>query len=236
ITQAAQADILNGGYSAALNPGFSYNAFCQLIKRNPLTGSLNGAGETPGVILTYSNLGVIETAGWDFGVNQRLRMDDLGVNVPGNLTFSMNGTLLNYYRFQATPNSINRNCTAYYSSGGCTNPRAKWRWVGRLGYGTENFDVSLLWTHVGSVSLEPGVTGIRPEFSRIPAYNYFDLATRVSPTENLELSLTVNNLFNKQPPLVGNGVGGTTFNGGNTFPTIYDVIGRSFTVGARLKF
>ncbi|MCW6529475.1 MULTISPECIES: TonB-dependent receptor plug domain-containing protein [Sphingomonas] len=236
ITQPAQADILNGCYSAALNPGFSYNAFCQLIKRNPLTGSLNGAGETPGVILTYSNLGVIETAGWDFGVNQRLRMDDLGVNVPGNLTFSMNGTLLNYYRFQATPNSINRNCTAYYSSGGCTNPRAKWRWVGRLGYGTENFDVSLLWTHVGSVSLEPGVTGIRPEFSRIPAYNYFDLATRVSPTENLELSLTVNNLFNKQPPLVGNGVGGTTFNGGNTFPTIYDVIGRSFTVGARLKF
>ncbi len=252
ITQPAQADILNGCYSPALNPSYNYNAFCQLIKRNPLTGSLNGAGETPGVILTYSNLGVIETAGWDIGINQRARMDDLGINVPGNLTISFNGTRLNYYHFQANPNSINRDCTGYYSSGGCTNPRAKWRWVGRVGYGTENFDISMLWTHVSRVSLEPYLANppalnvpqpggptpgsVLAAFSSIPAYDYFDLAARVSPTENLELSLIVNNLFNKQPPLVGNGVGGTTYNGGNTFPTIYDVIGRSFTVGARLKF
>ncbi len=252
ITQPAQSDILNGCYSTALNPSLSYNSFCQLIKRNPLTGSLNGAGETPGVILSYSNLGVIETAGWDFGITQRARMEDLGVNVPGNLTINFNATLLDYYHFQANPNSINRDCTSYYSSGGCTNPRAKWRWTGRLGYGTDTFDVSLLWTHVSSVSLEPYLATRLPgdvpqpggpnpatilqAFRSIPAYNYFDLATRVSPVDNLELSLTVNNLFNKQPPLVGNGVGGTTYNGGNTFPTIYDVIGRSFTIGARLKF
>ncbi|WEK43884.1 MAG: TonB-dependent receptor [Candidatus Sphingomonas colombiensis] len=252
ITQPAQADILNGCYSTALNPSLTYNSFCQLIKRNPLTGSLNGAGETPGVILTYSNLGVIETAGWDFGISQRARMDDLGINVPGNLTINFNATLLDYYHFQANPNSINRDCTGYYSSGGCTNPRAKWRWNSRVGYGTDKFDVSLIWSHVSRVSLEPSlparlpgnvpqpggpaIGSIKEAFTHIPAYDYFDLAGRVSPTDNVELTLTVNNLFNKQPPLVGNGVGGTTYNGGNTFPTIYDVIGRSFTIGARLKF
>jgi len=272
ITQPAQGDILNGCYSTALNPTLAFNAFCQLIGRNPLNGTLNGAGDTQGVILTYSNLGVIETAGIDFGVNQRFKLDDLGVNDGGNVSFGFNATRLNYYHFQATPNSINRDCTAYYSPSGCTNPRAKWRWNGRVTYGQEKFDISLLWTHVSPVALEPfratrlpgnvaqpggpnptltgsasfvldGVqytnqptAGVQPRFRSIPAYDYFDLAVRFMPTDQFELSVTVDNLFDKDPPLVGSGVGGTSFNSGNTFPTIYDPIGRAYTVGARLKF
>jgi iron complex outermembrane recepter protein len=252
ITQPAQADILNGCYSSALNPGFSYNAFCQLIGRNPLTGSLNGAGETPGVILTYSNLGVIETAGIELGVNQTVRLNDIGINDEGSVTASFNGTRLSYYHFQATPNAINRDCTGYYSPSGCTNPRAKYRWNGRLTYGRELFDISLLWTHISQVSLEPFLatrlpgnvaqpggpnpTTVLEKFRSIPTYDYFDLSARVSPTKMFDLNLTVNNLFDRKPPLVGSGVGGTAFNSGNTFPTIYDPIGRSYTIGARLKF
>lgn len=252
ITQPAQADILNGCYSATLNPGFENNAFCALIGRNPLTGSLNGAGETPGVILSYSNLGVIETAGFDIGVGQRIAMQDLGISDDGTLSFDFNATRLNYWHFQATPNAINRDCTGYYSAGGCTNPRAKWRWNSRLTYGKELFDISLLWTHVSAVQLEPfratrlpGDTAqpggpnpstILDAYENIPAYDYFDLAMRVSPVENVDFNLTVNNLFDKDPPAVGSGVGGTAFNSGNTFPTIYDPIGRSFTLGARFRF
>lgn len=252
ITQPAQSDILNGCYSATLNPSFQYNAFCQLIARNPLTGSLNGAGETPGVILTYSNLGVIETAGIDVGVTQRVPLQDVGINDAGAVTMGFNATWLDYYHFQATPNAINRDCTGYYSAGGCQNPRAEWRWNGRLTYGQPMFDVSLLWSHVSSVSLEPFLASrlagnvaqpggpnpstILPAFRRIPAFDYFDLATRVAPTDNVEFTLTVSNLFDKKPPLVGSGVGGTSYNSGNTFPTIYDPIGRSFTIGARLRF
>ena len=252
ITQPAQADILNGCYSSALNPGFTFNAFCALIGRNPLTGSLNGAGETPGVILSYSNLGVIETAGIDFGVTQSIKLQDVGINNGGTVSLGFNGTLLNYYHFQATPNSINRDCTGYYSAGGCTNPRAKWRSNGRITYAQELFDVSLLWTHISGVKLEPFLAtrlpgdvaqpgGPNPStileaFRSIPAYDYYDLAFRVMPAKQLELSLTINNLFDKKPPLVGSGVGGTAYNSGNTFPTIYDPLGRSFTMGVRLKF
>ena len=272
ITQPAQGDILNGCYSPALNPGFAFNPFCELVGRNPLTGSLNGAGETPGVILTYSNLGVIETAGVDIGVNQRVRLDDLGLNNGGQVSFGFNATWLDYYHFQATPNAINRDCTGRYSPSGCTNPRPEWKWNGRLTYSRDKFDISLLWTHISSVELEPylatrlpgnvpqpggpnpaltgstnfvlnGVqytnqptAGVQPRFRQIPAYDYFDLAVRFTPTEHFELSLTVDNLFDKDPPLVGSGVGGTSFNSGNTFPTIYDPIGRAFTIGARVKF
>ena len=243
-----------------------------MIGRNPLTGSLNGAGETPGVILSYSNLGVIETAGIDFGVNQRIKLDDVGINNAGQVSIGFNATRLNYYHFQATPNAINRDCTAYYSPTGCTNPRPKWKWNGRVTYGQEKFDVSLLWTHISPVALEPflatrlagnvaqpggpnpaltgstnfvlnGISytnqptaGVQPAFRNIPRYDYFDLAFRVMPTSNLEFNLTVDNLFDKQPPLVGSGVGGTAYNSGNTFPTIYDAIGRAYTIGARLKF
>lgn len=163
ISAPAQADILNGCYSVALNPTFANNAFCQLIQRNPL----NGAGETQGVILAGSNLGVIETAGIDFGVNQRIKLDDVGFNNAGQISLGFNATRLRYYHFQATPNSINRNCTAYYSAGGCTNPRPKWKWNGRVTYSLGGFDAS---------------------------------------------------------------------NNGNTFPTVYDVVGRYYTMGVRLKF
>lgn len=252
ITQPAQADILNGCYSASLNPTFAYNAFCQLIGRNPLTGSLNGAGETPGVILTYSNLGVIETAGVEMGITQRIPLSDVGLGNSGSINLGLNGTWLNYYHFQATPNAINRDCTGYYSAGGCTNPRPEWKWNGRVTYSQEVFDISLLWTHISSVKLEPFLAarlpgnvaqpgGVDPAnildaFEKIKAYNYFDLAFRMKPAKELELTLTVDNLFDKKPPLVGSGVGGTAYNSGNTFPTIYDPIGRSFTMGARLKF
>lgn len=55
-------------------------------------------------------------------------------------------------------------------------------------------------------------------------------------TKNFRLSLTVNNAFDKQPPVVGNTIGGTGPNSGNTFPQAYDAIGRYVSVAARLKF
>ncbi|WP_294282249.1 hypothetical protein [uncultured Sphingomonas sp.] len=35
---------------------------------------------------------------------------------------------------------------------------------------------------------------------------------------------------------VGIDTGGTAFDSGNTFPQLYDPIGRSFTMGARVRF
>ena len=68
------------------------------------------------------------------------------------------------------------------------------------------------------------------------AYDYFDLTLRYSFDNNLEIGLLVENLFNKKAPLLGAGVAGTSFNNGNTMPTTYDVIGRAYTISAKLKF
>ncbi|PSJ43077.1 TonB-dependent receptor plug domain-containing protein [Allosphingosinicella deserti] len=252
ITQPAQGDILNGCYSSTLNPSQTLNDFCALIGRNPLNGSLNGAGDTPGVILGYSNLGQIETAGVDLGITYRLKLSEMFDGDPGELRFGFNGTWLDYYHFQANELSINRDCTGFYSTN-CTNPRAEWKWNGRVTYSTKAVDVSLLWNHVSSVKLEPFTTAaIQPldtpqpggpnpttvfePFRKIKAYDYFDLTFRARPAENLDITITIENLLDKAPPLVGANVGGTSYNSGNTFPTIYDPIGRAFTVGAHLTF
>ena len=254
ISRPSANDIIDGCFSQTLNSQYSNNAFCQLIQRNPLTGGLNGTGETPGIILASSNLGKIQTAGVDLGVNYTLNLADLGVggDEPGKIRLGFNGTWLDYYRFQATPNSVNRDCTGYYSTS-CGNPRSTFRWNARATYSRDLFDVSLLWQHVSRVEIEPGPNGPRLEptsfttvvyngvtytnvpangiyepYRQIKAYDYFDLSAKVRVNSMFDLSLLVENLFDKQPPAVS-GVGVTT-------PVAYDVFGRTYSLSARLKF
>ena len=98
------------------------------------------------------------------------------------------------------------------------------------------------------MQVEPGVTtfkgtigagalaGTDVDFGRIKAYDYFDFATRFGVNDNFDLTVTVTNLFDRQPPLVGGTVGSASFNSGNTYPSTYDALGRRFNVGARIKF
>ena len=111
-----------------------------------------------------------------------------------------------------------------------------------------------MWRHISHMRAEPGVVayaGVLPgratanvgtldgqtvDFGHIPAYNYFDLATRFSVTDHLDITMTVTNLFDKQPPIVGSTIGSTSFNSGNTYPSTYDALGRRYAVSARLRF
>jgi outer membrane receptor protein involved in Fe transport len=62
----------------------------------------------------------------------------------------------------------------------------------------------------------------------VPSYDIFDLSVRARIGQQLEISGGVNNLFDKQPPVVG-GIQS------QTNPTLYDVIGRAFFLGARFQ-
>lgn len=65
--------------------------------------------------------------------------------------------------------------------------------------------------------------GTNVNFGRIKAYNYFDLAARFGVSDNFDLTVTVQNLFDRQPPLVGSTVGSTSFNSGTPIrrPTMH---------------
>ncbi len=231
---------------------------CTVIRRNPLTGGLDGdPATTQGLFSPLSNLGLIETSGIDLTASYRMSLGEFnGERVALNLGFTGNWTEKS--KFQATPTSLNRECTGFYSVNcGSIQPEFSFNQRTTLSIGAA--DISLLWRFISPVRLEPeqlaadlaaaeaaGCTDplgadpdgciIDPHFRRISAKHYFDLASRFSVTDNFEFTVTVMNLFDKQPPTVGGTVGSTTYNGGNTYPSTYDPLGRSFRMGARLKF
>jgi outer membrane receptor protein involved in Fe transport len=81
-----------------------------------------------------------------------------------------------------------------------------------------------------------GACLIDTRFRQIKAHHYFDLSTRFNVNEHFDLTFTVMNLLDKDPPVVGGTIGTTTMNGGNTYPSTYDPLGRRFAASARIKF
>jgi iron complex outermembrane recepter protein len=228
---------------------------CKIIRRNPIDGGLSGDSQSvPGLFLSLSNLGRIETDGIDLAMNYNT---DLGF---ARLALSFAGTWVFNNKFQATSVSLNRECVSFYSAN-CGSIQPEFSWNQRTTLSFDDVDISLLWRHISAAQYEPieqasfpAYSGPVPgtastlagapavgafgnlDFSRIKAYDYFDLSAQLSVTETMTLTFTVANLFDKQPPQLGNTIGSTSFNSGNTYPSTYDALGRSFRMAARLRF
>ena len=226
---------------------------CTVIRREPVTGGLDGDPATTfGLFAPLNNLGRLETDGIDVIANYN---SDLG---PVKLasSFVLNWTA--HSKYQATASSLNRECTGYYSvnCGFTGSIQPKWQWSWRNTVTRGKMDVSLLWRHISGVQQEPddvlngggpAFTGTLPagfgaasgstvDFGRIKSYDWFDLTLRFNVTDNLTFTTTVQNLFDKLPPLVGSSIGSVSYNSGNTYPSTYDALGRRFAVSARMKF
>ncbi len=232
ISSPEVGDIINGCFDAALNPGLDFNVSCAAIERNAIDGSLNGSpADTRGVILQTSNLGLINTSGLDFGLSYAF---DLGG--AGRLTYAGNGTYTFENRFEATPASVDRDCVGFYSTN-CGNIQSEFQSNQRLTWSYNILDLSLQHRFLGGVEIEPELAGtFQPEFETIGSRHCVDLTARANISEMVQLTATIDNLLDRSPPIVGADVGPTAFNSGNTYPTVYDALGRTFTIGARLRF
>lgn len=258
ITNATPNDVI-GACFGTITAASATSAACTSIRRNALTGGLSGTptltNPFTGLPTPLTNNGRLKTDGVDVTLNYRrdLGFADLGLSFSGNYALSS--------EFQAAPSSYNRDCVGYYSAN-CASPLPKFSWTQRTTLGFEDVDLSLLWRHIGSLKYEGSaddfllrgftatnrtlfsgtirgggnLVGNTYDFNRIKAYDYFDFTTRWSATENFTFTFTVFNIFDKKPPIVGSSAGTTTYNGGNTFPSSYDTIGRRFAVSGNIKF
>jgi len=104
---------------------------------------------------------------------------------------------------------------------GATTLSANWRYFGSTG----------LSSNTSNQFLQGDVVTIN---SAIPAYNYLDLAAswRIGP---LQLRGGVNNVFDKDPPAIAAGLL-SSFGNGNTYPGVYDPMGRVLFAAVSLKF
>lgn len=238
ITGAITTPSPDDAIDACFNAPSVNNPACTIIRRDPITGGLNGdPATTPGLFVGLSNLGRLATDGIDLTMNYRR---DLGF---ADLALSFVGNWTNKSTFQSTPTSINRDCVGLYSVN-CGSLQPEFQWTTRATLGFEGADVSLLWRHIDSFVAEGGGLFVgtpigftsQEDFNTIGSYDYFDVTTRFDLLENLTVTLTVQNIFDKKPPITGSEAGTTAFNSGNTFPSTYDALGRRFGVQARLRF
>lgn len=235
ISSPTTADILDGCYSTALNPSRELNALCGLIGRNTINGTFNG-NESRGVQLASSNLGTRSTRGYDLNVAYKLKAADLGLAPSyGNLDLSFGLNEVKEYKSRPTPASIERDCLGYYSVA-CGSPNYKRKFNQRTNWTMGAFSLGYNWRYVSAVIEEPGGTNFLPAFAAIDSFNYVDLSGVWNVNKNVRLNLSINNLANKKPPIVGGTIGGTGTNSGNTFPQNYDAVGRYITLGASVKF
>jgi outer membrane receptor protein involved in Fe transport len=82
-----------------------------------------------------------------------------------------------------------------------------------------------------------------PQDKTISAQNYFDLALQWNATKNFTIRAGVNNIFDEDPPIVSSSAGvypsiagPSVFGNGNTFPQVYDTLGRQLFVTVTGKF
>ncbi|MXO69208.1 TonB-dependent receptor [Altererythrobacter marinus] len=236
ITTPTTNDILDPCFGPDGNSPNPSAPECALVGRNPLNGSLNGGGETTGLFLGLTNQGTIETSGVDARITYGMPTGF------GGLDFDLGLNWVDEIKFKASPASINRECVGQYSSN-CSffNGEIVPEWAANARV-TANLDdfgaISLRWRWIDKVVYEEilSTDGILEDYLEIPSAHYFDLNVRADVNDNMDVTFGVFNLFDKSPPNVSSYIGTTAQNSGNTYPSTYDVLGRRYSVTARLRF
>ena len=71
----------------------------------------------------------------------------------------------------------------------------------------------------------------------LAARNYFDIAASWNINKTFTVRAGINNIFDKDPPIVTNSLADPSiFGNGNTFPQLYDTLGRLVFLNAVAKF
>src|SRR6185369_8360408 len=200
----------------------------------------------------------LRTKGFDINGNYSHRLGGVGT-----LSASYVGTILRELEIDTGVVPVNGSgdgkfdCAGFYGNTcgsfltGAPNP--KYRHALRLGFTMPNgLGLSGRWRYFSSVrndqlSNDCDITGRTPAAGcaspdgapanqKIPAQSYFDLTLSARIADKYNFRLGTTNLFDKEPPIVGGEVSNAPFGNGNTFPQVYDALGRYVFAGVTIDF
>jgi iron complex outermembrane receptor protein len=221
--------------------------FCGAIHRDP-NGSLFRTNL--GFITdTNVNFGSLTTRGVDAKVNYRYSFDNFG-----SLIWNLEGTRLINLGTQPLTDGPAYDCAGYFGTT-CGAPNAKWRHVFNTTWATpwSGFDLTARWRFLSGadsqqISQNSQLAGPNlPLTQHIKPYNYFDLSADISLYKMFKFQVGVNNVLDKDPPIIASGGGGFASDcptitalgsscNGNTFPGTYDALGRFFFARVTAQF
>ena len=222
--------------------------YCSLIQRNAATGQLFGQGSTGGLIqIPFVNGGLLHTEGVDLEANYRVSLADWGMGDHGSLNFNMVGTYTEKLFNELAAGGGSYDCAGLYGTT-CGQPTPKWRHKLRITWVTPwNFSLSGQWRYLSGAALDLNTnnptlhSNLAPDVpdAHIPAYNYIDLSAEWRIRDHIVMHAGVNNVFDKDPPIVDTnsfGIAAPPFGNGNTYPQVYDALGRTIFVGITADF
>jgi iron complex outermembrane recepter protein len=194
-----------------------------------------------------ANIGAFKVRGIDVGSTYMQRLGRFG-----SANFEFIGTWLDHYIVDNGGLATPYNCAGLYGYT-CGSPQPRWKHNARVTWNPgSGLSLSIHWRHIGKVTVDrsqPDVQTIgfevppSPLVAKINPQNYFDLTALFSFQGRYSLRLGVRNIFDREPPVVPGAEAGACgsssfgiFCNGNTYPQLYDPLGRYFFAGATVDF
>ncbi|MDH5265317.1 MAG: TonB-dependent receptor, partial [Betaproteobacteria bacterium] len=209
--------------------------FCNLIQRDQL-GTLWATPQAQ-IVATNQNLGKLQTSGIDITANYNHKIKDYG-----SLNLNLIGTYLKEYVNEPIPGLGEYDCAGFFGAT-CGTPLPEWRHKARATWNTPwNLDLAVTWRYIGEVKVDSSssnalLAGTVPAIdSKMDSVNYIDLAASWYITKTWSLTGGINNLFDQDPPIVNQTLAGAPFGNGNTYPVVYDALGRKVFITVTAKF
>lgn len=210
------------------------DAMCSLIRRNAVTLDLfrgsdpNSSGM---VINTNGNYGGRRFRGIDLSAAYGFALGN------GRLTTSFAGNYILDKEYSPVPGdeSATYGCEGLINAS-CATP--KWRHIATARYAFDRYTVGLRWRHIGEMDYEDvDGTALTGDFflsddGKVKSYNFLDVSGSVDIGDYATWTLGVNNVLDKEPPMIGGGLGPLNGNaiGG------YDQAGRYIFTSVNFKF
>lgn len=210
-------------------------SYCSLFVRSNITGQLTGSpnsnGQFPGVNELYVNIASLQTQGVDVSADYHF---DLGTDSRVRLGFS--GTYVGQWLYSPGGAAAPFTCAGKFGnvcSLNTGNPIPRWKHTADLTYEGRDWSITTRWRLIGAVSEDD-----EPAFKvqHIPSYSYFDSTLSFDVAKKFTFRVGVQNIFDIDPPIVGGTAGSSGTNAGNTFPQVYDFLGRTFFAGISAQF
>jgi outer membrane receptor protein involved in Fe transport len=208
---------------------------CTLIRRNPSNGAVLTNQDLP-----YDNVGAIVSEGLDFSLNWNASLSDMGLEkLPGRISFSTNLSYMIEDKRQSIKGAPFDDFTGVAGWGG-----VRWQFTNTFGYFNGPFNTSLNWRHYPSLTssgrfLETDVRqeGIDPYdiLGLSFGYNFGKVSVRAGVDNLLDVNPPTSNKNPGNPNVLNARGYPTGFSEGAIASGVYDVLGRSYFLGAKLS-
>lgn len=210
--------------------------FCDLIHRDEF-GSLWLSPNNAFVIDFATNTGHLGTKGIDIQFNYGLEIGEHA------LQFNLIGTKLDELEFELVDGAGTYDCVGFHGST-CAPGSPEWRHGLRTTWQTpwRDLGLTLAWRYIGSTDLEstsgnPQLGGeVFPTDAHFGSRSYLDLTGQMTFFDNYTVRVGINNLTDKDPPLIGQDFCPAGPCNGNTFAQTYEVLGRQWFVAMTMDF